>query len=144
MNWFKYLIDIGTGKQNDVTSNKHIRFANSLALIICFFIIQNIVLSVYYRQGFIAFIQSIHFVMIALVLFFNYMGKRILASAWFSSSAIFFVTIYAIVFTLESLNFTFLPFIIFLQFFLFPPGRYKIYHFIRNYNGVMFYSGFRN
>ena len=125
MNWFKYLIDIGTGKQNDVTSNKHIRFANSLALIICFFIIQNIVLSVYYRQGFIAFIQSIHFVMIALVLFFNYMGKRILASAWFSSSAIFFVTIYAIVFTLESLNFTFLPFIIFLQFFLFPPADTK-------------------
>ncbi len=125
MNWFKYLINIGTGKQNDVTGNKHIRFANSLALIICFFIIQNIVLSVYYRQGVIAFIQSIHFVMIALVLFFNYMGKRILASAWFSSSAIFFVTIYAIVFTLGSLNFTFLPFIIFLQFFLFPPADTK-------------------
>jgi signal transduction histidine kinase len=125
MNWFKYLIDIGTGKQNDVTCNKHIRFTNSLALIICFFIIQNIILSIYYKQALIAFIQSVHFIMIALVLFFNYKGKRVLASAWFSSTAIFFVTIYSIVFTLESFNFTFLAFIIFLQFFLFPPADTK-------------------
>ena len=125
MNWFKYIIDIGTGKQNDVTGNKNIRFTNSVALVICFFIIQNIILSIYYKQSLIGFIQSVHFIMIALVPFINYKGKRVLASAWFSGSAIFFVTIYSIVFTLESLNYTFLPFIIFLQFFLFSPADKK-------------------
>ena len=125
MNLFKYLVDIGIEKQNDVTSNKHIRFTNSLVLIICCFIIQNIILSIYYKQSLIAFIQFAHFLMIVLVLLFNYQGWRVLASAWFSSAAIFFVTIYSIVFTLESFNFTFLPMIIFLQFFLFSPGEKK-------------------
>ena len=125
MNWFKYLVNTGTEKQKGITGNKHIRFTNSLALVICFFIIQNIVLSIYYKQALIAFIQSVHFIMIALVLIFNYKGKRVLASAWFSGTAIFFVTIYSIVFTLGSLNFTFLPFIIFLQFFLFSPAEKK-------------------
>ena len=106
MNWFKYLVNTGTENQKGITGNKHIRFTNSLALVICFFIIQNIVLSVYYKQALITLIQSVHFILIALVLVFNYKGKRILASAWFSGSAIFFVTVYAIVFTLESLNFT--------------------------------------
>ncbi len=125
MNLFKHLVETGTEKQNNVTHNKHIRFTNSSALIICFFIIQNIILSIYYEQVLIACVQFIHFVMIALVLFFNYKGKRVLASAWFSSTAIFFVTIYSIVFTLESFNFTFLPMIIFLQFFLFSPAEKK-------------------
>ncbi len=125
MNWFKTLVEIGTEKENNVIHNKYVRFANSLALIICFFIVQNIILSIYYEQVLMAFIQFIHFVMIALVLFFNYKGKRVLASAWFSSTAIFFVTIYSVVFTLESFNFTFLPLIIFLQFFLFSPAEKK-------------------
>ncbi len=125
MNWFKYLVNTGTEKQKNITANKHIRFTNSLALIICFFIIQNIILSIYYKQAPVALIQFAHFVMIGLVLFFNYKGWRIFASAWFSGTAIFFVTIYAVIFTLESLNFTFLPFIIFLQFFLFSPAEKK-------------------
>ncbi|MBD0287975.1 MAG: adenylate/guanylate cyclase domain-containing protein [Flavisolibacter sp.] len=63
--------------------------------------------------------------MIALVPVFNSMGKRVLASAWFSSVAILFVTFYAIVFTLDSYNFAFLPMIIFLQFFLFAASEKK-------------------
>jgi len=125
MNLFKYLIDVGAEKQNAITRNRHIRFANSLALIICCFIVQNIILSVYYKQSLIAFIQFAHLIMIAMVPLFNYKGKHILASAWFSCAAIFFVTIYSVVFTLESLNFTFLPMIIFLQFFLFSPAEKK-------------------
>jgi len=125
MNLFKSLINTGTKKQNDVIRNKHIRFTNSLALVICCFIVQNIILSLYYKQPLIASIQFAHFIMIALVPLFNYKGQRVLASAWFSSVAIFFVTIYAVVFTLESFNFTFLPMIIFLQFFLFSLAEKK-------------------
>jgi signal transduction histidine kinase len=125
MNWFKYFIDIGTEKQKDITGNKHIRFTNSLVIIICYFIIQNAILSIYYRQALIAFIQFAHFIMIALVPFFNHKGRRVFASAWLSSVAIFFVTVYSIVFTLPSLNFTFLPMVIFLQFFLFSPAERK-------------------
>ena len=123
MNLFKYLIDIGTNKQHDITVNKNVRFANSLALIICCFLVQNIILSAYYKQPLIASIQFAHFLLIALIPFFNYKGWHVLASGWFSGVAIFFVTIYSIVFTLESLNFTFLPMIIFLQFFLFSPAE---------------------
>ena len=123
MNLFKYLVDTGTKNQNDVTRNKHIRFTNSLALVICCFIVQNIILSIYYKQPLIASIQFVHFIMIALVPFFNHKGRRVLASAWFSTAAIFFVTIYSVVFTLKSFNFTFLPMIIFLQFFLFSPAE---------------------
>ena len=125
MNLFKNIIDIGTGKQYNVVRKKNVRFANSLALIICCFIVQNIILSIYYKQLVIAFIQLAHFILIALVPFFNHKGKPILASAWFSSAAIIFVTIYSIIFTLESFNFMFLPMIIFLQFFLFSPTEKK-------------------
>jgi class 3 adenylate cyclase len=48
-----------------------------------------------------------------------------LASAWFSAVAIVFVTFYSVVFTLDSLNFVFLPMIIFLQFFLFSASEKK-------------------
>jgi len=126
MNLIKRLINLGTKRQNDVTRNKHIRFTNSVSLIICCFIVQNAILSIYYKQPLIAFIQFAHLVMIALVPVFNYRGQRVLASAWFSSAAIFFVTIYAIIFTLDSYNFAFLPMIIFLQFFLFSPAEKKL------------------
>ena len=125
MNLFKYLVNIGTEKQKAITRNKHIRFTNSLALIICFFIVQNIIISIYYEQSLIASVQFAHLITIAMVPFFNFKGKPILAGAWFSIAAIFFVTIYSVVFTLESLNFTFLPMIIFLQFFLFSPAEKK-------------------
>jgi signal transduction histidine kinase len=125
MNLVNRLVEIGIKKQNDVTINKHIRFTNSVALIICFFIIQNIILSIYHKQPLIVFIQFAHFIMIALVPVFNYKGRPVLASSFFSGAAIVFVTIYSIVFTFESLNFIFLPFIIFLQFFLFSPAYIK-------------------
>jgi len=125
MNLLKRLIDIGTKKQSDVIRIKQIRFTNSVSLIICYFIVQNILLSIYYQQPLIVFIQVAHLIMIALVPFFNYKNQRVLASAWFSSAAIFFVSIYSVVFTLESLNFTFLPMIMFMQFFLFSPAEKK-------------------
>jgi len=125
MNIVKRIIDLGTRYQTNAICNKHIRFTNSLSLIICGFIIQNEILSIYYKQPLIVLIQFIHFVMISLVPVFNYRGKRVLASAWFSGVAIFFVTIYAIIFTLGSYNFAFLTFIIFLQFFLFSASEKK-------------------
>ena len=123
VNIIKRLIDLGTHRQSDPVYKKHIRFANSVALFVCLFIIQNAILSVYYQQNIVLAIQLMHLVAIALVPFFNSQGKRVLASAWFSSAAIFFVTIYAIIFTLYSYNFIFLSMIIFLQFFLFSRSE---------------------
>ena len=125
MSLLKNLINIGTETQNDVVRKKHIRFTNSLALIICLFAVQNIILSIYFKQTQVAFIQLVHFVLLALIPFFNYKNRPILASGWFSVVAIFFVTLYSILLTLESLNFTFLPMIIFLQFFLFSHTEVK-------------------
>ncbi|HYV95752.1 MAG TPA: adenylate/guanylate cyclase domain-containing protein [Chitinophagales bacterium] len=124
-NPIKQIIDLGTTKQTDPVVNRHIRFCNSVALIVCLFVVQNFVLAVYYKQTLIAFVLGLHFILLALMPVFNYAGKRLLASTWFSSVAILFVTFYAIVFTLEGLNFTFLPMIIFLQFFLFTAAEKK-------------------
>ena len=125
MNIIRLLVNRGTSRQTNNIYNKHIRFTNSIALIVCFFIIQNIALSIYYHQQIAMAIQVMHLVAIALVPYFNFRGKRILATSWFSGAAIIFVTVYAVIFTLDSYNFIFLSMIIFLQFFLFSPAEKK-------------------
>mgnify|MGYP001380007474 CR=1 FL=1 len=125
MNLLKTIIDIGTSKQHNFEVKRHMRFANASALIICFFIIQNIALGVYYQLVFITLIQVVHFIFIASVLYFNNKGKTILASAWFIGTAIVFVTIYAILFTPERFNFVFLGMIIYMTFFIFSPSEKK-------------------
>ncbi|MDQ3842826.1 MAG: adenylate/guanylate cyclase domain-containing protein, partial [Bacteroidota bacterium] len=125
MNVVKRIIDLGTAEKIYPVYNKHIRFTNSVALFVCCFIVQNAALAIYYHQPLLILVYILHFAMIALVPVFNTMGKRVLASAWFSSVAILFVTFYAIVFTLDSYNFAFLPMIIFLQFFLFAASEKK-------------------
>lgn len=123
MNIIKRIIDIGTNKQPDPVYAKHIRFTNSVALFVCFFIVQNAALALYYDQPLFLLVYILHFILIAFVLVFNYEGKRVFASAWFSSVAILFVTFYSIEFTLDSYNFVFLSTIIFLQFFLFSVAE---------------------
>jgi len=125
MNIIKRILDLGTRLQTDPVENKHIRFSNSIALIVCGFIVPNAALAIYYDQPFLILVYILHFVLIALSPVFNYRGKRVLASAWFSGVAIVFVTFYAIVFTLDSFNFVFLSEIIFLQFFLFSAAEKK-------------------
>lgn len=126
MNLVNRIIDLGISKQSDVIRNKHIRFTNSVSLFVCFFIVQNFSICAYYHQPFAELIYLIHFILIACTLLFNYMGKRIFASVWFSSMAIVFVSLYAIIFTESGYNFAFLPMIIFLLFFLFPTEEKKI------------------
>ncbi len=125
MNVIKRIMDLGTSRQTDPVYNKHIRFTNSVALFVCVFIVQNAALAIYYDQPLLMLVYILHFVLIALVPVFNLMGKRVLASAWFSSVAIVFVTFYAIDFSLDSYNFVFLSMIIFLQFFLFSASERK-------------------
>jgi adenylate cyclase len=123
MNIIKRLVDMGAATQRDPVDSKHIRFANSVAVFVCLFIIANAALSVYYHQSFLEVVYALHFLVIAMVIFFNSRGKRVFAAAWFSSGAIVFVTFYSIVFRLESYNFVFLSMIIFLQFFLFSASE---------------------
>jgi hypothetical protein len=126
VNIFKRIINLGTNKQTDPVYNKHIRFANSVALIVCFFIVQIAALAIYFKQPLLILVYVMHFLTIALVPVFNHWGKRVLAAAWFSSVAILFVSFYAIIFTLDSYNIVFLPMIIFLQFFLFSASEKNI------------------
>jgi class 3 adenylate cyclase len=125
MNIVKRIIDLGTNRQPNPIFAKHIRFTNSVALFVCLFIIPNSALAFYYYQPLLLLFYILHFIFIALVFLFNYSGKRVFASAWFSSVAILFVTFYAIEFTLDSYNFVFLSMIIFLQFFLFSAAEKK-------------------
>lgn len=126
MNIIRRLLDAGIAQRNHPVDNKHIRFTNAVALFVCLFILQNAAFAIYYHQPHLILVYVLHFFCIALVLLFNYKGKRVLASAWFSGAAIIFVTFYAICFTLESFNFVFLSMIIFLQFFLFSAAEKKM------------------
>lgn len=125
MNPIKRLINIGTDSQKDPVYNKHIRFSNSVFLILSFFMIQNTSVAIYYNELFMVFVFMVHWFFLSFMLVFTYLGKRVLASAWFSGVAIVFVTFYAIAFTMQGLNFVFLPMIIFLQFFLFSAAEKK-------------------
>lgn len=125
MNLIKQLINIGTDSQKDPVYNKHIRFTNSVFLIVSFFVVQSASIAIYYNELVVLFIFLVHWAFLSGMLVFTYLGKRVLASAWFSGVAIVFVTFYAIAFTVQGLNFVFLPMIIFLQFFLFSAAEKK-------------------
>lgn len=126
MNIVKRIIDLGTNSRLDPVHNKHTRFTNSVALFVCFFIVQNAALSIFYHQAFLYPVYVLHFILIGLVPVFNHRESRVLASAWFSGVAILFVSFYSIEFTLNSYNFVFLAMIIFLQFFLFSDSEKKL------------------
>lgn len=125
MNIIKRIVDTGIDNNTYSIYKRHIRFTNSVALIVCFFIIQNAAFALYYEQYVLATVDAAHFVVTAMVPLFNRSGKRLLASVWFSTFAILFVTFYAIYFTLGSYTFIFLPQINFLLFFLFPYSERK-------------------
>src|SRR5258705_13403060 len=84
MNVISRIINLGTDRQTDTVSNRHIRFANSTSLIVCFFAVQNAMLAIFYSGPVIAVIFLIHFALLTLMPVFNPLGKRVLASAWFS------------------------------------------------------------
>jgi adenylate cyclase len=147
MNLANRIIDLGINKQTDVIQTRHIRFTNSVIVILFFFIIENVAISIYFHQPLVTLVFLMHFILISLTLLFNHMGKRVLASAWFSGVAILFVSIYSIIFTERGYNFVFLPMIIFLQFFLFSAAEKK-YVFIFTavtvfcFAGVLFWPAF--
>jgi adenylate cyclase len=147
MNLANRIIDLGINKQTDVIQTRHIRFTNSVIVILFFFIIENVAISIYFHQPLVTLVFLMHFILISLTLLFNHMGKRVLASAWFSGVAILFVSIYSIIFTERGYNFVFLPMIIFLQFFLFSAAEKK-YIFIFTaitvfcFAGVLFWPAF--
>ena len=117
MSFVKRIIDIGIQEQGDAARNRQIRFANSVALIVSLFIVQNAALALYYQQWPLLVVYGLHFIGFALVPFFNRRGKWLRASTLCSSVALFFVNFYSIVFGIESYKFMFLAVII-LQFFM--------------------------
>ena len=92
MSFLKRIIDLGTLERADAARNRQIRFANAISLIVCLFIVQNAALAIVYVQWSLLAVYLLHFGGIALVPLFNQRGRRILASAWFSTMAIAFVS----------------------------------------------------
>ena len=123
MSLVKNLIDLGTREDADAARNRHVRFANSMALIVCFFIVQNAALAVWFGEIWLLAVYLVHFLGIALVPYFNRRGAWIRAGACFSSVALVFVTFYSVLFGIGSYNFVFLAVIVILQFFLFPTSH---------------------
>jgi hypothetical protein len=106
--------------------DRHIRFSNSVSLIVCFYIIQCAALALVHHQPRLVPIYVAHFVGIAVVPLLNQRGHPVVASVCFGSVAIAFVSFYSLVFGVESLNFTFLPMIALLQFFFFSNAERKL------------------
>jgi signal transduction histidine kinase/DNA-binding response OmpR family regulator len=126
MSFLKRIIDLGTLERADAARNRQIRFANAISLIVCLFIVQNAALAIVYVQWSLLAVYLLHFGGIALVPLFNQRGRRILASAWFSTMAIAFVSFYSVIFGVGSYNFMFLLIIVILQFFLFPSSKWRL------------------
>ncbi|HWD89343.1 MAG TPA: adenylate/guanylate cyclase domain-containing protein [Mucilaginibacter sp.] len=122
MNVIRRFIDIGTSENHGSISNKYVRFINSVTLFVWLNILGNLSVALYFHQSGISLVLIAHFLIFVLIPIFNRMGRPVLAAAWFSALAILFVTFYAVDITLYGLNFAYLPMIIFLQFFMFPPA----------------------
>jgi len=129
MNLIKYIIDQGISEHTSVVNNKHTRFTNSVSLILCFFVILNEAISIYYKELVLCIIYGVHLIFLATTLFSNHFGKRLFASAWLSCVMIFFVTLYSILYPINTHTTVFLSTIIFLQFFLFPASDRKFIYF---------------
>ena len=123
MSLLRRVIDLGTDERADARQNRHIRFANSMSLIVCVFIVQCAALAVVHDQIWLLAVYLLHFIGIALVPLLNWRGSSLRASACFSGVALVFVTLYSLVFGVGSYNFIFLAVIVILQFFLFPDSR---------------------
>ena len=120
MSPLRRLLELGTERpdvQADFIRARHIRFSNAASLIICGFIVQNAALALYHHQSRLLVVYLLHFVGIFGVLLFNQRGRPVLAGAWFGAVALGFVSLYALLFGVESLNFVFLPMIALMQFF---------------------------
>ena len=127
----KWVLDLGTQGQADAARNRSVRFANAMSLIVCLFIVQNAALAWLHGQPQLLWVYLMHFIGIALVPLFNGRGHPLAASAWFSTVALVFVSLYSIVFGVGSYNFMFLLIIIIIQFFLFSSsGRPFITFFV--------------
>ena len=116
------IIDLGTkgtDEHADVVRDRHIRFSNAVSLIVCLYIMQCAALAVYHGAPRLLPFYALHFVGIAIVPLLNHRGHPIAASACFGGAAIVFVSLYSLLFGVESLNFAFLPMIALLQFFFF-------------------------
>lgn len=128
MTLLRRLIEVGTQDtpgQDDFIRNRHVRFANSVSLIVCVFIVQNAGVALYFHQPRLLPMYLVHFIGIALVPLFNHLGRQVLASAWFGGVAIAFVSLYSLLFGVESVNFVFLPMIVVLQFFMFSMTNWR-------------------
>lgn len=124
MNVIRYIIDQGTANEHNVVLKKHIRFANSISLILGVFVLQNVVVSAYYHVVPLTTVRLLHIMGIALVPVLNHYGHRLAASLWFSILAIFFVTLYSIIYPLDTNAIFYLPLSIFLVF-LYPTAERK-------------------
>jgi class 3 adenylate cyclase len=126
MNLILRIVDTGTQvsqEHADVVRDRHIRFANAVSLIVCGYIAQCAALAVYHHQARLMPIYALHFAGIAAVPWLNHQGRPVLASAWFAGVAITLVSLYSVLFGVDSLNFTFLPMIGLLLCFFFSAAE---------------------
>ena len=123
MNIISRIVNQGTQNSADTASNKHTKVTNWIALLVCFFILQNMLVSVYFGVIQLAIIQLLNCLLLCLVPAFNSMGKRLLATTWFSGVMIFFLTIYGLTNSLDTNTIFYFPLMVFVLFFLFPASE---------------------
>lgn len=121
-----WLINLGVATQNEVADTKYIRLANSVALLVIIFTFVSFITSLVQGERELPYVHLFHMLLLIPTFLFNWQGKYNLASSWFSSQAILFLTIYGIAFDLETNTIFFLTLIVFLQFFLFPYHHTKL------------------
>lgn len=135
------IVDLGTKNTQahaDVVRDRHIRFANSVSLIVCCYIVQCAALALVHHQPRLLPVYGTHFIGIAMVPLLNQRGHPVAAGVCFGGVAIAFVSFYSVIFGVESLNFTFLPMIALLQFFFFSHAERNVIAGITGFSSLSF------
>jgi class 3 adenylate cyclase len=135
------IADLGTHpalRHADVVRNRHTRFANLVSLIVLAFIFQCAALAIAYETPSLLPVYAAHAAGIALVPALNQRGQPVAAATTFGVVAVLFVSLYSLLFGLESLNFAFLPMISLLQFFFFATRSRSTMVFLAGFSAVAY------
>ncbi len=123
MNIIRWIVDQGTEHKAGSFAHKYTRVTNWITLIVFGFMLQNMMVAIYFKVLPLLIIELVHCLLLCLVPILNRLGRRLLATALFSVVMILFVTIYALVNALDTNTIFYLPLIIFALFFLFPVSK---------------------
>jgi class 3 adenylate cyclase len=136
--FFQGFLDAGIHPQLTSQEARHVSFLNTIVLLVLLLILLNFPLPLIevaqlFSGRLLIVILIVHFIMIALTLLFNFLRWYRTARIYFGYTAATFMTMYALVMGPDSRWSFFLPIVIFVQFYIYPPHEKRRLFFVIAY-----------